>query len=149
MTAVETKLAADWPGLCTAAGLAADALPIVAPNLGESAPSDGSGYLAVEYPVANETMMSIGAPGANVWREDGGFLLTLVAPIGNGLRGASTPWAALMDAVRAGFRGRTITVGDGFMTTFEASPPTFKQDSERGAYCELSVAVAYWFDLIG
>lgn len=148
MAAVESKLATVWPTLCTNAGLTS-APPIIPPNEGSGAPADGSGFLAVEYPVANEQMMSVGAPGANIWREDGGFLLTLVAPIGGGLRNSATPWAALMDALRAAFRGSTITVGSGFMTVFEASPPAFKEDSERGAYCELSSAITYWFDVVG
>lgn len=147
MSAFQTRITSAWAGLC--AGRSFATFPVVYPNTGTSAPRDGSAFLAVEYPVANEEMKSSGAPGANIWREDGATVLTLCVPRGVDLLASGTPYAGLVDDLRANLRGKTLTVGSGFLTTFEATPPAFRPDSDRGAYCELSTAVAYWFDIVG
>lgn len=148
MAAFETKLAADWPTLC--AGVSLSVVPTIFwPNQPTQVPNNGAAFLSVEYIVANEEMKSAGVPGGNIWREEGVALFTLSIPIGDRLTASATPWAALLDALRADFRGKTLTVGSGFMTVFEASPAAFRGQSDNGAYGELSTAIAYWFDIVG
>ena len=134
MTAFETRLAANWSHT-----------PIVTPNTKGAVPADGSEFLLIEYPVATEEMKSVGAPGSNIYREEGGAYIVLCVPTGIGLNPAATPWASRIDTLRAAFRGKNF---DG-VVTFEVSPPYNDDQSDRGAYTELSFSVAYWFDITG
>jgi hypothetical protein len=130
MAAVEARLAAVWTYT-----------PIYTPNSGRLVPDDNSAFLAVEYPAATEEQISIGAPGANTWREEGGFRLALAIPAGVGL-GA---WPERVDELRAAFRGAEF----GGVRTYQASPPAEDGETDNGAYYVLSIAVAYEFDIIG
>lgn len=130
MTAVATKVAANWAHT-----------PIIGPNLEGAVPVDGSAYLAITYPMANEDMKSQGAPGANVWREWGAFRIVLAVPIGIGL----DVWAPRIDTLRTALRGKVF---DG-ITTFEATPPVVGDETDDGAYFEVSTSVAYKFDVFG
>lgn len=142
MTAVETRLAGVWT-----------ATPIVAPTTTGQVPTDGSGFLAVEYPIAHEMQKSIGAPGSNTWREEGVVRFILCAPIGQGLNPAADatqtpptqPWANLLDALRASFRGQTFSG----ITVFEVDASEFNDQSDRGAYVEMYALAHYWFDIYG
>jgi hypothetical protein len=142
MNAVAAKLASVWT-----------ATPVVYPNTSGSVPNDGSAFLVVEYPIANETMKSFGAPGSNIWREEGAFRFILCVPIGQGLDAAQDltqtpaiyPWATLMDALRASFRGQTFSG----VTCWEADASEFNDQSDRGSFCELYAIVHYWLDVIG
>lgn len=129
MTAVEARLAANWTHT-----------PIVSPNQADQVPpADGTAFLAVQYPVSEETQASIGSPGANVWREEGAFRFVLHLPRGTGLG----EWPSRLDALRAAFRGKVF---DG-VRTYGTNPPG--EDGIRGAYELHSFSVAYEFDLIG
>jgi len=130
VTAVETRLAANW-ATCPIRTINEDATP----------PADGGAFLVVQYPVANEEQMSIGSPGANVWREEGAFRIVIHGERGQG-KDTYLGWA---DTLRALFRGKTF---DG-VQCFEASPATEDQTNEDGNYYKLSFAVAYDYDLIG
>lgn len=132
MTAIESAVAANWTHT-----------PIVAPNGGGSVPDDGSAYLIIQYPVAVERMISIGSPGSNVWREEGGVRIVLNIQAGTGLGS----WPARIDALRAALRGKTFA--DGAITTWEASPTASDDRNDDGAYYVMSFAVAYQADLIG
>lgn len=134
MTAVAAKVAANWSHT-----------PIIAPNTEAKGPNDGSAFLAITYPVAVEEMKTFGAPGANVFREDGAFRLVLSIPMGGGLNPTDTPWASRFDTLRAALRGQLFDN----VTTFEASPPVVQDDSDEGEYFKLSTAVAYKFDVFG
>lgn len=146
MSAVKTQLTSAWSGLCASASVS-PAPPIIYPNLPGLVPDDGSPFLAVEYPVASEAMKSQGAPGSNIWREEGAFVLTLCVGVGADL--LTSGYATLVDLLRSNLRGQTLAAGSGRLQLFEASPAVFRDSSDRGAYCELSASVAYWFDVIG
>src|SRR5882724_3522168 len=75
---------------------------------------DGSPYVTLEFPVAVENQITIGAPGANVFRESGAFRIKLVTPTGIGLS-QPTDW---IDQLRAIFRGKQFSG----VTTYAPSP---------------------------
>src|ERR1700736_428413 len=101
--AVAARLAANWT-----------TTPIVDDDAGGQAPWDGSPYVTVEYPVALENQITVGAPGNNVFRESGAFRIKLVCQTGTGL---SQPllW---IDQLRAIFRGKQFSG----VTTYAPSP---------------------------
>lgn len=134
MTALDAAITAAWPHT-----------PIHFPNVAGAVPNDGSPLLIVTYPVANETMLTVGAPGANVWREEGAVRVVLSLPVGMGLTQDGVSWPARLDDLRAALRGKIF---DG-VVTFEATPPATNDQSDRGAYFDLSSALAYQLDIIG
>jgi len=134
MTALDAAITAAWPHT-----------PIHLPNVAGAVPNDGSPLLIVTYPVANETMLTVGAPGANVWREEGAVRVVLSLPVGMGLTQDGVSWPARLDDLRAALRGKIF---DG-VVTFEATPPATNDQSDRGAYFDLSSALAYQLDITG
>ncbi len=130
MSAVAARLAANWTHT-----------PIIGPNLGGSVPADGSAFLAVTYPVSDETMISAGAPGSNLFREEGAFRLVLAVPAGLGL----DPYLAWIDELRAVFRAVTFSG----VLTWEAPPASIDDEADDGGYLRLSIAIPYRFDILG
>src|SRR5215470_17197409 len=100
---------------------------------------DGSPYVTVEYPVAREDQITIGAPGNNVFRESGVIRLVMSFQTGGGL----TQPLALMDQLRALFRSNQF---DG-VTTFAPSPAIVDPINYQGGRFKMSSAVPYYFDL--
>jgi hypothetical protein len=101
---------------------------------------DGSPYVTVEYPVAREDQITIGAPGSNVFRESGVIRLVMSFQTGGGL----TQPLALMDQLRALFRGKQF---DG-VTTFAPSPAIVDPPTNyQGGRFKMSSAVPYYLDL--
>jgi hypothetical protein len=136
MTAIEALIAANWTHT-----------PVKALNDVGKVPDDGSAFLIVTYPVATETLISVGAPGANIYREEGAFRVSLAIPIGHGVNAAAAPWAQRIDTLRAALRGQLLAGGAG--VTWEASPPVVNNENDDGAYFMLSFAVPYRFDVAG
>ena len=118
---------------------------ITLPNERAEPPADGSAWLALSYPVLTETMMTVGAPGANLWRQEGGLRVALFVPIGSGIDSPGAPWDSRIDDLRAALRGKVF----GPVTTFEASPPITDNTNDMGAYYELSFVVVFQADVIG
>jgi hypothetical protein len=129
VTAVQARLAAGWSHCPVQADL----------NTGDRLPA--APFLTVLYPLSNAVQMSVGAPGANIWREEGVFLLVLEVERGRGTSDYQ-PWA---DELAALFRGKNF---DGVQTFAPTSSP-LGDDNEDGNFFKLSVAVPYQFDLIG
>lgn len=127
MDAVAARVAAGW-----------SRTPVTIPNVDATVPSDASAFLTVEFPVANETQMSVGAPGANVFREEGAIRFSLSMPVGRGFN----PWLGYMDELRSLFRDQTFAGVD----TFETPPPSIDRSAD-GAYREMSFSVAYQYDI--
>lgn len=121
--------------------------PIMGLNDSCKVPSDNSAFLTVTFPVATEEQASVGAPGANIYREEGAAHVCLAIPIGLGINPPESPWAQRIDVLRAALRGRTFAEGAG--VTWEASPPVVNEQSDRGAYFEMSFAVPYRYDVAG
>lgn len=134
MTAVKALLQANWAHT-----------PIVYPNEQSSVPGDGSAFLVVEYPVASEDQNALGPPGVRLFRETGAIVLTLAIPTGLGVNPTATPYAQWMDDLRAAFRGISAPP----LQTLAVDPCFFDGGSEKGAYCELSISVAYYADFPG
>lgn len=121
--------------------------PIKVLNESGKVPSDNSAFLTVTFPVASEDQASIGAPGANIYREEGAAHVCLAIPIGVGINPPDAPWAQRIDALRAALRGKIFANGAG--ETFQASPPSVNEQSDKGAYFEMSFAVPYRYDVDG
>lgn len=115
--------------------------PIIGPNSTATPPSDGSPFLIYEFPVAREDQISLGAPGARVFREEGAVRLVLLAPIGVGL----DPYQGWMDALRASFRGVKFSG----VNTWAPGPPIINEESSRGSYFEISTAIPFYIDVLG
>lgn len=116
-------------------------LPIVHPNETQEPPADATSYVRVDYPVARSGQKSIGAPGANIWREEGVFRLVIHSQSGVDIDAG----LIIARSLSALFRGKNF---DG-VQTFAPSPPATNDDSENGNYYILAVAVPYQYDLIG
>ena len=115
------------------------ACPVLDQDQATQPPADGSTFLTLQFPVATEQQISIGAPGNNVWRESGAFRLVMSIRTGDPLSGPNT-W---LDQARALFRGKQFSG----VTTFAPSPgvqadPQFAS----GNRVELSSAVPYQSD---
>lgn len=128
-TAVKARLAAHW-----------DKCGVV-PDLNTNQKLPAAPFLTVVYPVVNADQMSIGAPGANIWRETGVFLLVLHVERGKG----AAAWLGWTRELASLFRGKSF---DGVQTFAPTSAP-LDNDNESGNFYQLSVAVPYQYDLIG
>lgn len=128
--AVKARLAANFT-----------AVPLLVDNVDSAGPDDGSPYLELQFPVANEQQITVGAPGRNVFREEGAFRLVLSVRTGDPLDQALT-W---IDQLRALFRGKQFAG----VTTYAPSPAV--QDDRAfvagGTRVLLSTAVPYYADL--
>lgn len=130
MKAVKARLDAFWSRTL-----------IVYPNDTFETPADASPYLEVQYPVADETTVSIGAPGANVQREEG--VIRLVLHIERGI--GTITGAEWLDELRQHFRQK----GFGPVRTYQASPPVTDDRNDNGNYWSLSSAIVYDADFLG
>jgi hypothetical protein len=117
------------------------ACPVLDQDTTPAAPADGSSFLTLQFPVAYEEQITIGAPGHNVWRESGAFRLVISVRTGDPLAQANT-W---LDQARALFRGQQFSG----ITTFAPSPGV-QGDPQfiGGTRVELSSAVPYQSDFI-
>lgn len=113
--------------------------PIYAPNTAGAVPADNTAFLELLYPVATETQMSFGNFGNNAHEELGAFRLSLYIPAGVGLAPELEPWMLRIEELMALFRGASFDGIDclGFVG------PTVRDDSDDGAYYEVSFAVSY------
>ncbi|CAH1670757.1 MULTISPECIES: phage tail terminator-like protein [unclassified Chelatococcus] len=130
VNAVEARLAALW-----------SRCPVFGINQEATAPDDASPYLAVQYPVANRDQITIGAPGNNVFREEGAFRFVLHTERGAGPAKALA-WA---DELALIFQAKQF----GGVTTWAPSPPTLDERNYDGNYCVVSFAVPYFADTRG
>ncbi|MCK1322150.1 hypothetical protein IVA94_14865 [Bradyrhizobium sp. 156] len=128
MDAVASQLAANWT-----------VTPVVPADEVTSGPADGSSYVTVEYPVAKEDQITVGAPTKNVFRETGAFRIVLNSPSGQGVDQAFT-W---IDQLRVIFRGKQFSG----VTTFAPSPAIENKSNYQAGRFVVSFAVPYYFDL--
>ncbi|WP_082493983.1 phage tail terminator-like protein [Methylobacterium sp. Leaf106] len=128
--AVEAKLASEW-----------DRCPVVGLNTVGDTPVDNSPFLQVSYPVANGDQLTVGAPGENVYREEGAFRIEINAKRGKGVSDG-LQWA---DEIAAIFRAKEF----GGVQTFAPSSPAIDDRNDNGKYFTLSIAVPYTADILG
>lgn len=128
VSAVGAMLAANWT-----------TTPIIDADATDAGPADGSAYVTIEYPVAQENQITIGSPGNNVFRETGAFRIVLNSPSGQ----AATNALTLIDQLRAIFRGKQFSG----VTTFAPSPGVINNSNYQAGRFIMSCAVPYQFDL--
>lgn len=128
MAAVAARIGATWSGF-----------PVFDANTVGDPPTEGSRFLTIQYPVADEEQITIGAPGNNVFRETGTIRFVFNIPRGIGV--ASD--AVLLDGLRALFRSKQF---DG-VTTYAPSPSILDDGNDNGNYWALTSVVPYQFDL--
>lgn len=128
--AVDARLAALW-----------NRCPVVTPNSVGEAPSDGSAFLAVQFPFSTSERISFGDPGNNVYRESGAFRLVLQIERGSGTA-VGNQWA---DELADMFRGKHF---DG-VETFAPSSASSDDTNDNGNYWVMAIAVPYRFDFLG
>lgn len=124
--AVMGRLDAGWTGC-----------PVAGANLGGADPV--APFIAIEFPVANEAPASTGAPGDNIWREEGVFRIILHVERGAGIAEA----LAWCDTLAALFRGREF---DG-VQCWEVTSPRLDDDNDLSGYFQVFVAVRYQHDI--
>lgn len=126
--AVTARLKANWT-LCL----------VVDDDTTGQGPGDGSAYVTLEFPVAVENQITIGSPGANVFRESGAFRIKLVTPTGIGLS-QPTDW---IDQLRAIFRGKQFSG----VTTYAPSPGVIDNSNYQAGKFVISTACPYFIDI--
>ncbi|KQP53542.1 hypothetical protein ASF34_01120 [Methylobacterium sp. Leaf106] len=97
--------------------------------------------MQVSYPVANGDQLTVGAPGENVYREEGAFRIEINAKRGKGVSDG-LQWA---DEIAAIFRAKEF----GGVQTFAPSSPAIDDRNDNGKYFTLSIAVPYTADILG
>lgn len=128
--AVEAHLASNW-----------NKAAIFGENLEAQTPRDGSAYVLVQYPFVNSRQISVGAPGNNLWRDDGAFRVVIHVPRGSGtIEGRE--WA---DEIAALFRGRDMPA----LRTWAPTAPVTDDRNAKAAYYVLSFSVPYSHDYYG
>ncbi|MDP4024458.1 phage tail terminator-like protein [Methylobacterium sp. NEAU 140] len=131
LAAVSGRLAAEWTRC-----------PVRGPNAkSRNTPAADEPFVEVQYPVMTASRISIGAPGANRYRDEGAIRLVLNVVRGKGIDEA----AAWIDELRALFRGKSF---DG-VCTFAPSPPVIDDRNDDGRYYLLSFAVPFEHDYFG
>lgn len=103
-----------------------------------SAEKPATPYLAIQFPLASEEQITIGAPGNNMFRESGAARFVLVLTTGSGSDFA----AAWLEELRSLLRGKQF---DG-VTTWAPSSPAYDDRNRIDVYYRLSFAVPYFFD---
>jgi hypothetical protein len=129
MDAVAALLATYWT-----------ACPIIGVNAIGDTPADGSEFLTVQYPVSNETPITLGQVGQRLFREAGAIRFVLSVPRGLGI----DLGAQHVDTLRALFRAAQF----GGVNCLSASPSAIDDGNDDGAYYRMRVIVEYYADIL-
>jgi hypothetical protein len=108
-------------------------------NIGGAVPA--TPFIEVQFPVSSAAQKSVGAPGSNIWREEGGCLLTLHVERQSG----ADAWLPWIDELADLFRGKSFA---GVQTSAPNSA-IYSDENEDGQTFKLRLAIPYQFDLIG
>jgi hypothetical protein len=107
-----------------------------------AAPSNGAAFLVLQFPHSTSMQASVGDPGNNRYREEGGARFVL------NVKSNSAPAIAQGDQwceeIAELFRGKRF---DGVLT-FAPGSPTFDDESDNAGYFTMSFAVPYLFNFI-
>lgn len=128
ITAVKARLAAS--SITT---------PVKHPNADFQTPADGTAFVSVQYPVAAEGQTTFGAPGNNVFREEGVIRFVINIATGADLEVAAT----IADELRTLFRSARF---DG-VRCYAPTSLVFNDSNDDGNYSRASIAVPYDFDI--
>lgn len=135
--AVEARLGTSW------ASADGNTLPVLGLNSSDQRPADGSAFIEITYPVANEEWLTVGAPGSNTFREEGAFRIIVNEERTRGMARAQG-W---IDELRALFRG--VQLLSGYMQCFSAPPAVINDDNDLGNYFQFSFSVPYTYQITG
>ena len=124
--AIEARLRAAWT-----------ATPIQTDNVLEDLPEPPMAFVALEFPGGAAEQITIGAPGANLFREDGAFMVHVFVPVGTGAAAARSQ----ADQIAAIFRAQSF---DG-VRCWAPFPPHESPRSD-GNYWGVSFGVPYQWD---
>lgn len=125
IAAVKARQAANWT-----------TVTIYYPNETFTTPGDGSAFVQVDFPIAESDQASIGAPGANRFRDLGTirFIINIDAGAGTDL---ATQYA---DELADVFRAKVFSG----VITYAPSPPVYL--GVDGNYATWSVSIPYKYD---
>lgn len=129
IAAVEARIATYWAG--TYVGF----------NTTGETPSDGSAFLTIQFPLANAEQISIGTPGAQLFREEGGIRFVYATPRGQGV----SYYQGLLETLLGHFRATKFSG----VQTFAPSTPVLDNAADNGKYWLLTAAVPYTADTLG
>lgn len=114
--------------------------PVYEVNLQMEPPLDGGPFVQVQFPFGDETQATIGAPGSNVFREEGGVRFVISVPTGVGTSQA----LAIAEELRSLFRNHR----NGAFRCHAAAPVTVDDTNDVPGRFLASFVVPYEFDLI-
>jgi hypothetical protein len=115
--------------------------PVFVENTTSDTPGDASAFAILQFPYSRSEQASIGDPGGNWYREEGGFRVALAVERGAGAH-QGRQW---LDEIAALFRGKSF---DGVRTYAPGSAATDDRN-EDGVYFVLSIAIPYDFHITG
>lgn len=121
-SAFRTRLATGWTYA-----------PIIDANERMEAPSDGSAFAIIQYPVSSNSRPAL----ARRRFEEGTARIVINIPVGSGL----SDWLVKADAAAALFRGDQLRFSG--VEVFEPSPPIINDDNEDGNFFSLAVIIPY------
>ncbi|MHB2265662.1 phage tail terminator-like protein [Aliihoeflea sp. PC F10.4] len=127
---VEAYLAAEW-----------SVVPVFGENVEGETPEDGSPFIVLQYPYVTSRQVSLGAPGANIWRDDGAFRVVIHVERGSGVK-VGRQWA---DEIADIFRGKDL----GILQTWAPTAPVTDDRNPAATYYILSFSVPYTHDYFG
>jgi hypothetical protein len=136
--AVESRLGATWTVVSTIDATSTD-IPVIGVNTLGTPPADGSSFIEVQYPVANEIHVGMAAVGNRTFRESGAFRLILSIPRGQGIA-QGLDWA---DQLRVLFRAKQFSG----VSCLAPNPAFIDNSNDTGNYFVLSIVVPYYFYL--
>lgn len=117
------------------------AVPVFGINTVGQTPIDGSPYLEVQYPIADENQITVGAPGSNVFREDGSIRFVLNVQRGLGIEQG----LAWIEEIRALFRGKQFSG----VNVWGVSSPVIDKTNDAGNYWMLAIVALFYTDILG
>lgn len=132
VSAVEARIATYWT-----------ATSYFSPNTVADTPTDGTAFLTIQFPLANAEQISVGAPGAQLFREEGGIRFVLSIP--RSQTGGVAYWMGQMETLLANFRAKKF----GGMQTFAPTSPVLDDSNDDGTYYKLSAVVPYNLNALG
>lgn len=130
MAAVDARVTTYW---------SACAVLLLNGRVGEG-PLDGSS-LAVQYPVSDREQITVGAPGAQLFRESGGVRFVLSIPRGDGV----SYWQGLLETLLAHFQAAKFSG----VQTFAPTTPAHDDAGGQGNFYLLTAVVPYTADVLG
>lgn len=130
--AIEARLKANWTHA---------AIPILAPDDLDNPPNPPQAFVVLEFPGGVAEQITIGAPGANIFRETGAFMIHIQVPDADADRAATARGYA--GEIAAIYRGKQFSG----VCCWAPYPPA-EDTAANGLYWGLSFSVPYYFDLL-